>query len=257
MFDTVILTRKINNPELVFNKNPNKHKYFRVNAGEEWKLNNTSKGECFMCDCHKYTVIFFNKGVLASNNPDLDEIKDKEFVALLKKEYQADPLNKGVYVPQIRGTVVGGTGFEQKLRMVSTEMFGMLSVSESALVVPTIEASEKIKNLIVKYLETDKYEVLKTIGVLAKLEGWRDILIDKCLYNELTDVQLVNSDRIQDNVALATQTYVYADYLSPGRHKFLIYCPQSNRAFIKSVFIGRNTSEFYPEFPKQIHEGHK
>jgi len=252
----VILTRKVNNPELVFNQCSASAKFFRVNAEEDWQLS-SSKGECFICDCHKYTAIFFNKGVVSKNNLDLQEIKDPQFLAQLGREYEADERNKGIFVPQIRGTVVSGAGYGKKLRMISTEVFGMLSVSECALVVPTLEASARIKTAIVKYAESDRVEVLKHIGAFDKLQGWRDVLVDKCLYNELSDVQVVNSDRIEDNLTSSTQTFVFAGYLAPGRHKFLIYCPQSKRAFIKSVMIGRNTKDFYPEFPKQIREGQK
>ena len=46
--------------------------------------------------------------------------------------------------------------------------------------------------------------------------------------------------------------YIYAAYLPSGQHKFLIYCPISKRAFVKTIYVGINTKDFYPEWPVQI-----
>ena len=43
--------------------------------------------------------------------------------------------------------------------------------------------------------------------------------------------------------------FVYANYLVPGIHKFVIYCPISKRAFCKTILIDINTKDFYPEYP--------
>jgi hypothetical protein len=45
---------------------------------------------------------------------------------------------------------------------------------------------------------------------------------------------------------------VYANYLKPGIHKFLIYCPVNKRAFVKTILVDVNTSDYYPEFPVKI-----
>ena len=54
-----------------------------------------------------------------------------------------------------------------------------------------------IKKSLIKYLDIDTPSVLDEIGVMEKLIGWRDILIDKCLFNELTDMQIVNTDNFE------------------------------------------------------------
>ena len=46
--------------------------------------------------------------------------------------------------------------------------------------------------------------------------------------------------------------FVYANYLKPGIHKFLIYCPVNKRAFVKTILVDLNTSDFYPEYPVRI-----
>jgi hypothetical protein len=47
-------------------------------------------------------------------------------------------------------------------------------------------------------------------------------------------------------------TFVYAGYLKPGLHQFIIYCPVTKRAFVKDVIIDLNCQDFYPEFPLRI-----
>lgn len=177
--DKFILTRMINRPELIFNHGQGPA---FAQQNDTWNL----VDECFICSQHRYTMIFFNKGVLDSTNPDLVEIKDKAFVAKLKEEYQADPQNKNVFTPVIRGTVT--SGFKRQLRMMTTEIFALLSVADSSAFVPTIELSNKLKKAVVSFVETDRTDVLHSIGLFDKLEGWRDILVDKCFYNELTDL---------------------------------------------------------------------
>ena len=46
--------------------------------------------------------------------------------------------------------------------------------------------------------------------------------------------------------------FVYANYLVPGIHKFVIYCPISKRAFCKTILVDTNTKEQYPEYPVQM-----
>ena len=46
--------------------------------------------------------------------------------------------------------------------------------------------------------------------------------------------------------------FIYANYLPPGIHKYLIYCPVNKRAFVKTMFVDVNTKDFYPEYPIRI-----
>ena len=50
---------------------------------------------------------------------------------------------------------------------------------------------------------------------------------------------------------------MYAACLPPGRHQVLIYCPQQERAFVKSFYVELNTTEPCPEFPRSLHTGKK
>ena len=46
--------------------------------------------------------------------------------------------------------------------------------------------------------------------------------------------------------------FIYATYLTPGIHKFVIYCPISKRAFCKTIMVDVNTKFQYPEYPTQF-----
>ena len=45
-------------------------------------------------------------------------------------------------------------------------------------------------------------------------------------------------------------TYIYAAYLPPGLHSFLIYDPRYKRIYCKDVLIDLSNSYYYPEYPK-------
>ena len=69
------------------------------------------------------------------------------------------------------------------------------------------------------------------------------------MLNELTDIHAINA-QILDDVKADEDYYVYANYLQSGIHKFLIYCPSSFRAYVKTVAVGVNTKDHYPEYPR-------
>lgn len=46
---------------------------------------------------------------------------------------------------------------------------------------------------------------------------------------------------------------MFADYIPPGIHHFLIYCPKTHRAFVKEIALGLNQLQhMYPELPEQF-----
>jgi len=145
------LTRKVNHPELIFNQDTNKDKYastrfFEIDSAECWVLSQTN--ECYVCDRHPYTLIFFEKGVLA-DNADMQEVKDPEVLKKLKAEYKAGGrANKNMWAPQIRGSVVNGDQnvypyqrlkFGRPLRMVRADVFATLAISQSILFLKKVQ----------------------------------------------------------------------------------------------------------------------
>jgi hypothetical protein len=69
--------------------------------------------------------------------------------------------------------------------------------------------------------------------------------------NDLSDIHVENADDadFQNFVRGKEQEnmFVYANWLKPGLHKFLIYCPVSQRLFVKSMLINTNKKDFYPK----------
>lgn len=178
MTDRFVLTRKINNPELVFNADPYKDKipalrYFQQDAGEYWRL--SAGGECFMCDGHKYTVIFFKRGEQPNSNSGLFEVRDQSFVARLGREYHATPLNSNAHIPEIRGSVIEGNEvnypyqrirYDRRLRMMGAKIYALLCVSESVHFIKTVNQARVIKSSAIKYLDIDAPRVLEEIGIM-------------------------------------------------------------------------------------------
>jgi len=70
-------------------------------------------------------------------------------------------------------------------------------------------------------------------------QGWPVVLKDMCENNEITDLQLINLPRAVTNAKPSEKddkfkectNFVYAVYLPPGHHQFIIYCPKTHRAF--------------------------
>jgi len=94
--------------------------------------------ECFICDGHKYTIIFFKQGLLTQYNKDIYEVKDQRILSRLHNEYKANYAHQQVYTPIISGSVVDGGSsyypftrmcFERKLRMMRVELFATLLIS--------------------------------------------------------------------------------------------------------------------------------
>ena len=136
-----MITRKCNNPELIWNQNPQNDtipdkQYFVNNASKQWEL--SQKNECFICEGHKYTVIFFKQGLYTQQNQGLYEVKDDEILEFLRNNYQYNQAKGDIYTPIICGSVVNGVhynypfkrmNFERKLRLMRVELFGCLLIS--------------------------------------------------------------------------------------------------------------------------------
>ena len=62
LVDRFVLTRKINQPELIFNQAPYLDKFFDEGAGDKWMFHEGSSNSmtsCSICQKHKYTMIFY------------------------------------------------------------------------------------------------------------------------------------------------------------------------------------------------------
>ena len=113
-----------NQAELVFNQVKHIDMYFDEEASENWQL--SEKGHCFVCNKHKFLVLFFDV-----NEPvkGLKEIVEKDKIDLIKENLNIN-YNDDDIAPFVCGTIVNG-GFQRKLKMMRADLFSMLAVSLS------------------------------------------------------------------------------------------------------------------------------
>jgi hypothetical protein len=102
------LTRFVNYPELIFNQRikndrTKHHKFFKKDVQYQWTL--SKKNECYVCQKHRYTIIFYERGALAKNH-GLVEILDNEFLYDLKLDFNKNYFTYKSNTPIICGTIV-------------------------------------------------------------------------------------------------------------------------------------------------------
>ena len=130
--EVFVLTRKADNPELIFNDCRFKDLYWEMEAGEKWQLSykKSPTNECFVCQKYKYGLIFVDK---RADNSDLEEIKDPEIIAKVAANLNLEADHDG-YAPIICGSIVNG-GFNRKLKMLRSDLFSLLSVCKSEVII--------------------------------------------------------------------------------------------------------------------------
>mmetsp|Transcript_38821 Transcript_38821/g.59019 ORF Transcript_38821/g.59019 Transcript_38821/m.59019 type:complete len:112 (-) Transcript_38821:488-823(-) len=110
--------------------------YFDMDHEETWEL--LEKDECFVCDRHRYTMIFYerrpegNQNVIDPNhNPDLTEVvnfTNYDQIREIRECLTSQELVENDSTPIIWGTVNKG-GFARKLKMMRADMFSLLCIS--------------------------------------------------------------------------------------------------------------------------------
>ena len=168
----------------------------------------------------------------------------------------------------ITGTVVKGS-YSRKLKMLRADIFATLSICQSKLFVESHKQTKTIKNGIEQFVQ-DSQNILVE-DCLDFYRGWEPILDDKCRSNTVTDIQNINipesfeastplnrslskfpkyhSSRAKKPKEPECRTYVYAAYLPPGLHQFIIFDPVSERTFCKDIIIDLNSQDPFPEYP--------
>jgi hypothetical protein len=101
--------------------------------------------------------------------------------------------------------------------------------------VHNISSVKQIKKGVVVYAE--KNQNITEEDVIRKTNGWNNIVNDKFNNNYLTDVNVVNEFPNIELGPPANTSFIYAAYLKPGHHQFLIYCPKTRRAFFQHIIV--------------------
>ena len=254
--DFFTVTRIVGRPELIFNQRPHKDsekpgRFFQRNGQAHWRLQN--KDECHVCDRHRYTVIFFEHGLLARNE-DLTEITDPSIIAQLKYDFNQSFLEHRTYTPQIMGTIVAKRKeqgvFDRPLRMLRASMFALLAFAAGKDFCEENDSIKAIQLGVLKFLRFDSIEVLRTMGLTQILEGWPDVLREFVDLNEVVDVLAINKPGLSDYNLEVRDVFVFAGFLPPGYHSFVIYDPRQERAFCKDIVVTPSERRgCYPELP--------
>lgn len=92
--------------------------------------------------------------------------------------------------------------------------------------------------------------MLEALKIDQCFHGWKHVINDMALNNELADVRAINIPNLKSNIVERQDWYTFADFLPPGYHQILIYDPLLERAFTKDFVIKLNQRDFiYPEYP--------
>ena len=98
--------------------------------------------------------------------------------------------------------------------MMRIEVFSTLIITNSTNFVKSHHDADEIKHGIVEFSIKDKIRALQKTEMLQKCSDWQDILYDKCLDNQLTDVHIENAtpqdfDNFYNETLLYMQDHVY------------------------------------------------
>jgi len=82
--------------------------------------------------------------------------------------------------------------FERKLRMLRAPLFSLLQICQSKEFAKNARQTKVLKDGTIKYLQYESKKFLEKLRIEQKLEGWEQVLEDKCTRNELMDIKSVN-----------------------------------------------------------------
>lgn len=254
--DQFVLTRVLNRPELIFNQKPQTDhdegsRFFKADAASRWEMSLNT--ECFSCDKHIYVQVHYQRGLFASN-ADLVEITDKELIEELHYQYKKEFLKYRTTTPLICGSLVKrlpGQGlFERKLKMLRTTLYCLLAVSRCRHFSDSKEEYQAIEEGVLRYLKTDAFELLEQMEMRESMDGWRHVLSDLALNNELADMRVINLPDLNEQNIEKQDWFTFGGFVAAGYHQLLIFDPKYKRAYCKDLVIKLNKrDQVYPEYP--------
>jgi len=180
------------------------------------------------------------------------QIKDEAFCSYARKHFigSEDAVDSGTKdgAPILFGT------FKRKVelgnRMINSSLYSLLSVVESEAINATKDLAKDIRTGIVSLLEDPLASGI--LNLEEKLDGHGQILGDKVYRNELVDVCCLSRPKNISSVSHASGLYVFADYLPPGHHQVIVYCPISDTFWFKDFMIDLCGHIPVTEHPKKL-----
>lgn len=134
--------------------------------------------------------------------------------------------------------------------MLKTPLYSFLSVCQCEHFSNKLSQIAQVKEGLVKYLKIEKQDILEALKIKDCFCGWKHVINDMALNNELADVRAINIPNLKSKVVERQDWYTFADFLPSGYHQILIYDPLLERAFAKDFVIKLNQRDFvYPEYP--------
>ena len=76
--------------------------------------------------------------------------------------------------------------------MLRTSLYCLLSIVASFEFSDELQQVEDVKNGLIKYLRKDAYQLLEQIDMMKHGKGWRHVLVDFTIKNELNPVMYFN-----------------------------------------------------------------
>lgn len=126
-------------------------------------------------------------------NEGLIEIKDEQFREGLVLSLNLD-LKDSVnnQVPFVIGTVVN-PNYKRKAKMLRSELFALLAISQNKMFISEKKQLEGIKNgALAIALKNQDMNPAEMPAICSKLRGWHKVVEDMLNNNQLTDVFAIN-----------------------------------------------------------------
>lgn len=137
--------------------------------------------------------------------------------------------------------------------MLRTPLFALLAILKRDEFLDKSQDKHLIKDVIINFLEKDYEEIMNVKNIKDSMYGWRQIISDLTLSNELVDAMSVNLPDLTTKKIPKQDWYTFAGYFPPGYHKILIYDPLMERAFAKEFVVDMSTMDFvYPEIIEDL-----
>ena len=139
--------------------------------------------------------------------------------------------------------------------MLKAPLFATLQLLQCKEYIGTDKSIPKaILTAMKELFKQENYNLLNSLDITKKFEGWEDLLKFICLENELMDVKNINIPDFTKDLT-NSDYYVFAGYLKPGYHQILIYDPQLEKAFVKDFVVNLNLKEdLFLEYPSKEQE---
>lgn len=180
------------------------------------------------------------------------QIKDEAFCSYARKNFlgSEDSVDSEIKdgAPILFGT------FKRKVelgnRMINSSIYSLLSVVESEAIKASKNIAKDIRTGIMSLLEDPLAEGI--LNLEEKLGSHGRILRDKVHRNELVDISCLSSPKNIKSVSHASRLYVFADYLPPGHHQVIVYCPVSDTFWFKDFMIDLCAHIPVTEHPRKL-----